>query len=103
MGKGDGQCEKCALGRPFGEERTFASRAEGSGGGGAETLREVWSPAPAFGPCPVVRPVARLAQVFTLLGFRSPGEGLAAAAYPPQRSLCTPETGDAGPGRGVPC
>lgn len=40
MGKGDGQCEKCALGRPLGEERTFASRAEGSGGGGAEALHE---------------------------------------------------------------
>lgn len=65
---------------------------------------EARSPAPAFGPCPVIRPVTRLAQVFTLLVFRSPpGAGLAAATCPPQRSPCTPETGDAGPGQGVPC
>lgn len=45
---------------------------------------EARSPAPAFGPCPVIRPVTRLAQVFTLLVFRSPpGAGLAAATCPP--------------------
>ena len=106
VGEGDGQRDKCALGRPLGEERTFASRAEGPGVAERRPCvtsgRELRSLAPAFGPSPVVRPDPHLAQVLTLLGFHSPlDEALVAAACPPpQLSLCTPGTGEAGPGAG---